>query len=49
MAEVTFIWYPLTSYLAVLYLLPSLPSRPLKEEEALFCVDRVDHVSVTVI
>ena len=30
MAEVTFIWYPLTSYFAILYLLPSLPSRPLK-------------------
>ena len=32
----TFIWYPLTSYFAILYLLPSLPSRPLKEEDALF-------------
>ena len=30
MAVVTFIWYPLTSYFAILYLLPSLPSRPLK-------------------
>lgn len=36
MAVVTFIWYPLTSYFAILYLLPSLPSCPLKEEDALF-------------